>query len=88
MCEDRKRNLAKKLEAISHEMIREEDSRRIHRHSFKFVIIGDSSVGKSCLLNRVMGEDFKEDQEATIEARDRDLRVELEHGAQDSIRSV
>ena len=35
-------------------------------------------MGKSCLLNRVRGEGFEEDQEATIEAEDRDLRVKLD----------
>lgn len=33
---------------------------------FKFLIIGDKQVGKSCLLSQYIGGKFKEDYEETI----------------------
>mmetsp|Transcript_8058 Transcript_8058/g.7134 ORF Transcript_8058/g.7134 Transcript_8058/m.7134 type:complete len:231 (-) Transcript_8058:50-742(-) len=35
-------------------------------HLFKLIIIGDTGVGKSCLLSRVMDNDFKEEHNVTI----------------------
>ena len=33
---------------------------------FKLIIIGDSGVGKSCLMMRVVDDQFKQDHEVTI----------------------
>ena len=33
---------------------------------FKFIVIGDTSVGKSCVVQRFMEGEFNEDQENTI----------------------
>lgn len=33
---------------------------------FKIIIIGDSGVGKSCLMHRVTTNEFKEDHEVTV----------------------
>jgi GTPase SAR1 family protein len=33
---------------------------------FKVIIIGDSAVGKSCILYRLTKNDFKEDHEVTV----------------------
>ena len=33
---------------------------------FKLIIIGDTGVGKSCLMKRVMDNDFKEEHQVTI----------------------
>lgn len=30
-----------------------------HNHMFKLIIIGDTGVGKSCLMKRVMDDEFK-----------------------------
>ena len=30
-----------------------------HDHLFKLIIIGDTGVGKSCLMKRVMDDEFK-----------------------------
>lgn len=35
-------------------------------HLFKLIIIGDTGVGKSCLMNRVMDNEFKEQHQVTI----------------------
>ncbi|CAK72546.1 unnamed protein product (macronuclear) [Paramecium tetraurelia] len=35
-------------------------------YMFKFVIIGDSSVGKSCILSRINGNTFKDNHEVTL----------------------
>lgn len=35
-------------------------------HLFKLIIIGDTGVGKSCLMKRVMDNEFKEEHQVTI----------------------
>ena len=35
-------------------------------HLYKLIIIGDTGVGKSCLLNRIMDDNFKNDHQVTI----------------------
>ena len=35
-------------------------------HLYKLVIIRDTGVGKSCLLNRIMDDNFKQDHQVTI----------------------
>ena len=37
-----------------------------HDHMFKLIIIGDTGVGKSCLMKRVMEDDFKQEHQVTI----------------------
>ena len=32
-----------------------------HDHMFKLIIIGDTGVGKSCLMKRVMDEEFRQE---------------------------
>ena len=33
---------------------------------FKLILIGDSSVGKSCILQRLIDDEFREDTDPTI----------------------
>jgi putative ribosome biogenesis GTPase RsgA len=35
-------------------------------HLFKLIVIGDSGVGKSCLMHRVTTNEFMEDHEVTV----------------------
>ena len=35
-------------------------------HLFKLIIIGDTAVGKSCLMRRVMENDFNQEHQVTI----------------------
>ena len=35
-------------------------------HLFKLIIIGDTGVGKSCLMKRVMDNEFQEQHQVTI----------------------
>ena len=37
-----------------------------HDHLFKIIIIGDSGIGKSCLLKRLMEDDFSDDHDVTV----------------------
>lgn len=33
---------------------------------FKYILIGDPSVGKSCILNRLMNDTFNENYDVTV----------------------
>jgi Ras-related protein Rab-2A len=45
---------------------------------FKLIIIGDSAVGKSCLMHRVTTNDFVEDHEVTVGVEFGTLLVKLQ----------
>lgn len=45
---------------------------------FKLIIIGDSAVGKSCLLHRLTTNEFIEDHEVTVGVEFGTLLVKLE----------
>ena len=44
---------------------------------FKLIIIGDSAVGKSCLMHRVTTNDFVEDHEVTVGVEFGTLMIKL-----------
>jgi len=44
---------------------------------FKFIIIGDASVGKSCLLLQFLKNTFKEEHDATIGVEFGSKKVEI-----------
>ena len=45
---------------------------------FKMIIIGDSAVGKSCLMHRITTNEFIEDHEVTVGVEFGALMVRLE----------
>ena len=45
---------------------------------FKLIIIGDSAVGKSCLMQRVTTNEFTEDHEVTVGVEFGTLIIKLE----------
>ena len=50
---------------MSHEVIHDKALAQ-HDHLFKLIIIGDTGVGKSCLMKRVMDDEFKTEHQVTI----------------------
>lgn len=46
---------------------------------FKLIIIGDSAVGKSCILHRLTTNEFLEDHEVTVGVEFGTLLVKLEN---------
>ena len=46
------------LKDMPHEVIADKALAQ-HDHLFKLIIIGDTGVGKSCLMKRVMDDEFK-----------------------------
>lgn len=54
-----------KLASIPYELIADKQL-TTQDHLFKLVIIGDTGVGKSCLLSRVMDQQFKLEHQVTI----------------------
>lgn len=53
------------IDSLSHNIITDQTLMH-HDALFKLIIIGDSGVGKSCLLTRLTQNDFKEDHEVTV----------------------
>jgi small GTP-binding protein len=44
----------------------EDKTQTYHDALLKVIIIGDSGIGKSCLLNRLLENDFFEDHDVTV----------------------
>jgi small GTP-binding protein len=59
------RNLAS-LKAQPYEHIADKTLQQEHDHMFKLIIIGDTGVGKSCLMKRVMDDEFRQEHQVTI----------------------
>lgn len=69
-----------------------------YSYLFKFIIIGDSNVGKSCLQMRFIDNNFKEDNEPTIgvefasknfHIRNKDLKLQIwDTAGQENFRSI
>ena len=57
--------MADKLTQVPYEVITDK-SLQNNDETFKLIIIGDTGVGKSCLLARVMDNDFKLEHQVTI----------------------
>jgi GTPase SAR1 family protein len=48
-------------------------------HLFKLIVIGDSGVGKSCLMHRVTTNEFMEDHEVTVGVEFGTLLLKIEN---------
>jgi len=54
------------LKAIPFEHIHDKEVQEAHDHMYKLIIIGSTGVGKSCLMRKVMNDDFKNEHQVTI----------------------
>lgn len=54
------------LKAQPYEHIADKTLQQEHDHMFKLIIIGDTGVGKSCLMKRVMDDEFRQEHQVTI----------------------
>lgn len=69
-----------------------------HDALYKIIIIGDSGIGKSCVLKRLMEDDFKDDHDITvgvefgsnlIKVEDKILKMQVwDTAGQESFRSI
>ena len=73
-------DLMKQLYKMPYEFLNSEDSKTISEHNslFKVIIIGDSGVGKSCLMHRVTNNEFINDHEVTVGVEFGSLIIKLE----------
>ena len=58
--------LIQELKEMPFEHISDKTLQQEHDHMFKLIIIGDTGVGKSCLMKRVMENEFKTEHQVTI----------------------
>lgn len=49
------------LKSQQFEHIADKALQQEHDHMFKLIIIGDTGVGKSCLMKRVMDDEFRQE---------------------------
>ena len=69
--------LTARLNAMPYEIF-ENNRVQIQDFLFKLIIIGDSAVGKSCLLHRLTNNEFVTDHEVTVGVEFGTLLVKLE----------
>ena len=68
-----------KLASIPYEILPNKDGpTKKQDYLFKMIIIGNSGVGKSCLMHRVTTNEFSEDHEVTVGVEFGSLLVKLE----------
>ena len=56
----------KRLYKLPYEIVQSKEDKKQSNSLFKVIIIGDSAVGKSCLMNRVTRNEFSDDHEVTV----------------------
>lgn len=68
------------LEDIPYEIIPNKGTTTINQdYLFKLIIIGNSGVGKSCLMNRITTNEFLEDHEVTVGVEFGSLLIKIEN---------
>ena len=75
--EENPQQLIEKLGQMPYEIL-ESKSVQYQDFLFKLIIIGDSAVGKSCLLHRLTNNEFMTDHEVTVGVEFGTLLVKLE----------
>jgi len=75
--EENTQQLMEKLSTMPYEIL-ESKSVQYQDFLFKLIIIGDSAVGKSCLLHRLTNNEFMTDHEVTVGVEFGTLLVKLE----------
>ena len=63
--EDYEYNGLRRIEDLRQEVIHDK-TQTYHDALFKIIIIGDSGIGKSCLLKRLTDDDFVDDHDVTV----------------------
>lgn len=67
------------LRSIPYEILPNKGGSTMHQdYLFKLIIIGNSGVGKSCLMHRVTTNEFSEDHEVTVGVEFGSLLVKME----------
>ena len=90
-------NNLQQIKDLRHEIILDK-TQTYHDALFKVIIIGDSGIGKSCMLKRLMEDDFKDDHDITvgvefgsnlIKVEDKILKLQVwDTAGQESFRSI
>lgn len=75
--EESSQAVVEKLSHMPYEIL-ESKSVQYQDFLFKLIIIGDSAVGKSCLLHRLTNNEFMTDHEVTVGVEFGTLLVKLE----------
>ena len=72
--------LMKRLYKMPYEILSGEEAQAASEHNslFKVIIIGDSGIGKSCLMHRVTANEFIQDHEVTVGVEFGSLVIRLE----------
>jgi len=70
----------KQLYKMPYEILSNEECKSISEHNslFKVIIIGESGVGKSCLMHRVTTNEFNMDHEVTVGVEFGSLVIKLQ----------
>ena len=63
--QDYEYNNLSQIQDLRHEIIIDK-TQTYHDALFKIIIIGDSAIGKSCILKRFQEDDFKDDHDITV----------------------
>ncbi len=90
-------NNTSQIDGLRHETITDK-TLTYHDSLFKIIIIGDSGIGKSCILKRLVENEFKDDHDVTvgvefgsylIRVEDKILKLQIwDTAGQESFRSI